>query len=69
MSYKIIIQSMFGFDSLVVFLLCACILLFIDCKDYKKRNMVKEYKAAKAFSLLFIFGGTGMYIFAMYFIK
>ncbi|MEF9952812.1 MAG: CLC_0170 family protein [Clostridium sp.] len=69
MSLKVIIQSMFDLGSLIIFLSCAGVLLFIDCKDYKKQGMVREHKVAKVFGLLFIIGGTSMFVIMKFFIR
>ncbi|KMT22820.1 CLC_0170 family protein [Clostridium cylindrosporum] len=64
MYIKNIIENTFSLDTLGVFLISAIILFFIDCKDFKKKGLTKEYKAAKGFAIFLIIFGLVMYIIA-----
>ncbi|MEG0370979.1 MAG: CLC_0170 family protein [Clostridium sp.] len=62
MNLKVLLSEVFCMGSVGLFLISAFVLLFIDCKEYKKNGYTREYKVSKFFGILFIFGSTGMYI-------
>lgn len=62
MSLKILLQNTFSLSTLIIFLISAIVLIFIDCKDFKKKGFGREYKTAKAFGVFFLVSGIGMYV-------
>ena len=60
------ISSKFDLNVLVLFIISSLFLLLLDCKEYKKKNLKKEYKFSKFFGIFYIGLGIVMFIFARY---
>jgi hypothetical protein len=60
------ISSKFDLNVLVLFIISSLFLLLLDCKEYKKNNLKKEYKFSKFFGIFYIGLGLVMFIFARY---
>lgn len=58
------IANYFNLIVLVLFLISSTFLLFGDCKEYKKKNLMKEYKFSKFIGYFYIAFGITMYIVA-----
>lgn len=66
MNLRVFIENAFDFSTLVMFLISAIILIFIDCKYFKEKGYERERKVSKVFGVLFIVIGVGMYVFTRY---
>lgn len=55
------LENSFGFPSVIVCFISSFFLLFIDCKDYKKKGFTREYKVSKFFGIFFIIFGVVMF--------
>lgn len=62
MEFKNLLQGSFTFSTIIIFLISAFYLLFIDCKDYKKKGFIKEYKVCKFFGIFFIVFSISMFV-------
>ena len=58
------IVDYFDLIVLVLFLIASAFLLFVDCSEYKKNNLGKEYSFSKWIGYLYIAFGFTMYIVA-----
>ena len=58
------IVDYFDFIVLVLFLIASAFLLFVDCSEYKKSNLRKEYNFSKFIGYFYIAFGFTMYIVA-----
>lgn len=58
------IQDTFDIHVLILFIISSMILLLIDCKEYKKKDLKKEYKFSKFFGIFYIVFGLVMFILA-----
>ncbi len=61
-----LLEMVFDFSGVFMLLISAFILLFIDCKEYKKKGHTKEYKISKFFGVFYIIFGTCMFIFSRF---
>lgn len=55
------LQNSFAFPSTIVCFVVAFFLLYIDCKDYKKKGFTKEYKVSKFFGIFYMVFGVVMF--------
>ncbi len=61
-----LVEVVFDFSGVFMLLVSSFLLLFIDCKEYKKKGYKKEYKISKFFGVFYIVFGVGMFIFARF---
>lgn len=60
------IADTFDLHVLALFIISSMFLLLLDCKEYKKKGLKKEYKFSKFFGIFYIGFGLAMYIFARF---
>lgn len=58
------ISDTFDIHVLILFIISSMILLLIDCKEYKKKGLKKEYKFSKFFGIFYLVFGLVMFILA-----
>lgn len=62
---KFIVDT-FDLTVYILFLVSGIVLIFIDSKEYKKKNMTKEYKFTRITGILYIIFGTVLFMAARY---
>jgi hypothetical protein len=60
------LQNYFNINVLILFLISSFFLLYIDCKEYKRDSLHREYKFAKYTAIVFIIVGFTIYEFAKF---
>lgn len=55
------VQNYFNLNMLILFLLSSFFLIVIDCKEYKKDGLNKEYKFSLYMGIIYILLGFTMY--------
>lgn len=60
------IKKYFDIDLLSIILLSSIFLLFVDAKEYKEKNYIREYKFSKLLGYLYIIGGVILFIIGSY---
>lgn len=51
----------FNLTVLVLFFISSGFLIFVDCREYKKEGLKREYIFSKATAYVFIFGSLAVY--------
>ena len=60
------ITNYFNLTVLSLFLISSFFLILLDCKEYKKEGLKREYTFSKIIGYIYIIGGFAMYIVATY---
>lgn len=60
-SVLIFVQNYFNINVLALFLISSFFLFNLDCKEYKAKNLKKEYKFSMVIAILYIVGGFIIY--------
>ncbi|SKA76274.1 hypothetical protein SAMN05443428_101170 [Caloramator quimbayensis] len=62
---KFIVDT-FDLTVYILFIISSMFLIFIDCREYKKMKLNREYKFARNTAIVYLILGTILYIAARY---
>jgi hypothetical protein len=60
------LQNYFNFNVLILFLISSLFLILVDCKEYKKNGLKKEYKFSLYTGIIYIAVGFAVYGFSRF---